>query len=80
MRRDYFGMHTADSEDPEWNTTEFQLTYGDWIRLFRANGFLIDDLIELRPGREATTTFDDYAPLEWARAFPAEHIWKVRKA
>ena len=26
------------------------------------------------------TTYVDYAPLEWARAFPSEHIWKVRKA
>ena len=62
-----------------WRTTEFQLTYGDWIRLFRANGLAIEDLIELRPNEDATTTYDDYAPLEWARAFPAEHIWKVRK-
>ena len=66
-------------EDPSWRTTEFQLTYGDWIRLFRANGLAVEDLIELRPDEDATTTYDDYAPLEWARAFPAEHIWKVRK-
>lgn len=80
MRGEYFGMHRADSEDPEWKTTEFQLPYGDWIRLFRAHGFVIEDLIELRPDEDAKTTFDDYAPPEWARAFPAEHIWKVRKA
>ena len=79
MRMDYFGMRTIDSTDPAWRTTEFQLTYGDWIRLFRANGLAVDDLIELRPNEGATTTYDDYAPLEWARAFPAEHIWKVRK-
>lgn len=79
MRSDYFGMRSATSEDPEWNTTDFQLPYGEWIRLFRTNGFTIEDLIELRPPEDATTTYDDYAPLEWARAFPAEHIWKVRK-
>ena len=79
MRSDYFGMRSADSSDPSWRTTEFQLTYGDWIRLFRANGLEVEDLIELRPDEDATTTYDDYAPLEWARAFPAEHIWKVRK-
>ena len=54
--------------------------YGDWIRLFRANGFVVEDLIELRPPEDADTTYVDYAPLEWARAFPGEHIWKVRKA
>ncbi len=26
------------------------LPYGAWIRLFRAHGFVIEDLIELRPG------------------------------
>jgi SAM-dependent methyltransferase len=80
MRLDYFGLRRADHDDPDWSTTEFQLTYGDWIRLFRANHFEIEDLIELRPDAHAATTYDDYAPLEWARAFPAEHIWKVRKA
>jgi SAM-dependent methyltransferase len=79
MRGDYFGLRSATFEDPEWATTEFQLTYGGWIRLFRANGLAIEDLIELRPAEDATTTYD-YAPLDWARAFPAEHIWKVRKA
>jgi SAM-dependent methyltransferase len=79
MRSDYFGLRSAEFEDPSWRTTEFQLTYGDWIRLFGANGLSVEDLIELRPSEGATTTYDDYAPLEWARAFPAEHIWKVRK-
>ena len=79
MRRDYFDMGSMDVDDPSWRTTEFQLTYGDWIRLYRANGLVVEDLIELRPPADATTTYDDYAPLEWARAFPAEHIWKVRK-
>ena len=80
MRRDYFGLRRADSDDPEWTTTEFQLTYGDWIRLFRSNHLLVEDLMELRPPEDAATTYDDYAPLEWARAFPGEHIWRVRKA
>lgn len=80
MRSDYFGLRRVDSDDPEWRTTEFQLTYGDWIRLFRANGLQVEDLIELRPPVEAETTYVDYAPLAWARAFPSEHIWKVRKA
>ena len=77
---DYFGLRRADHDDPDWSTTEFQLTYGDWIRLFRANRLQVEDLIELRPDADAATTYDDYAPLAWARAFPAEHIWKVRKA
>ena len=80
MRLDYFGLQRADNDDPDWKTTEFQLTYGDWIRLFLANGLAVKDLIELRPPANADTTYVDYAPLDWARAFPCEHIWKVRKA
>jgi SAM-dependent methyltransferase len=57
---------------------EFQLTYGGWIRLFRDNGFEIEDLIELRPPEHARTTFD-LVPLSWARRWPAEQIWKVRR-
>lgn len=50
------------------------------IRLFRANGLIIEDLLELQPAPDADTTYTDYTTLEWARAFPSEHIWKVRKA
>jgi SAM-dependent methyltransferase len=75
--RPYHGMHVLRWDDD--GTAEYQLTYGGWIRLFRANGLVVEDLIELRPAEDATTSFPDYASLEWARDFPAEHIWKVRK-
>jgi SAM-dependent methyltransferase len=57
---------------------DFQLPYGEWIRLFRARGFVVEDLIELRPPADATSSYDLVA-VEWARRLPAEHIWKVRK-
>ena len=41
---DYFGLHRL--EDGQ---ISFQLPHGEWIRLFRSNGFAIEDLIELRP-------------------------------
>jgi SAM-dependent methyltransferase len=72
---DYFRL--GRSESPE-GSIEFQLGYGAWIRLLHRHGFLIEDLIELRPSPNATTTYD-LAPLEWARRWPAEHIWKARK-
>jgi len=65
--------------DPSDPGPEFQLTYGAWIRLFRASGLAVDDLIELRPPEDVTTAFHDYATPDWARDFPGEHIWKVRK-
>lgn len=63
----------------ETGQTTFQLPYGEWIRLFRRVGLCVEDLVELRPSESATTTYQGYAPLEWARQYPAEHIWKVRK-
>jgi SAM-dependent methyltransferase len=78
LRRDYFAMGRVEYDDPDGRSVEWQLTYGEWVRLFRRNGFVIEDLIELRPPEGAMTTYHD-APLEWARAFPGEHIWKVRK-
>jgi SAM-dependent methyltransferase len=78
LLRPYHGMH-AQTWGKDDGTAEYQLPYGEWIRLFRANGLAVEDLIELRPAADTTTSYDDYATVEWARDFPAEHIWKVRK-
>jgi SAM-dependent methyltransferase len=76
LRRDYFGMRRG-----VWETTvEFQLGYGAWISLFRSCGFEVLDLVELRPPARARTTYPDFAPLAWARRWPAENVWRVRKA
>jgi SAM-dependent methyltransferase len=80
LKRSYFGPRRWDHQDDDGAWSDFQMPYGEWIRLFNDNGFVVEDLIELRPGDGATTTYDDYAPLEWARRFPAEQIWKVRRA
>lgn len=79
LHEPYFGMHAHDVDDPEWQTTEFQLPYGEWIRLFRASGLVVEDLIELRPPEGATSTYVDAGDLPWARDYPMDHIWKVRK-
>ena len=53
LLRPYFGMHRIDWSDEE--QSNFYLGYGDWIRLLRANGFEVEDLIELQAPRGATT-------------------------
>jgi SAM-dependent methyltransferase len=73
---DYFGMHRLD--DGESST--FQLPYGEWIRLFRSNGLIVEDLIETRPAEGATSSYRTEEELAWARRWPAEEIWRVRKA
>jgi SAM-dependent methyltransferase len=73
--RDYYGLRTRVEED--W--VEFMLPYGEWIRLFRRHGLVIEDLIELRPGPEAVSSYREDQDREWARRWPLEHIWKVSK-
>ena len=77
LQRDYFGMHRFEWSDPD-DGVEFHIPHGEWIRLFRANGFVIEDFIELRPPEDATTTYK-FVDLDWARRWPTEEVWKVRK-
>jgi SAM-dependent methyltransferase len=79
LRTPYFGMHAIDIDDPDWRTTEFQLPYGEWIRLFVANGLQVVDLVEMRPPPDAVSTYVDASDLGWSRDYPYDHIWKVRK-
>jgi SAM-dependent methyltransferase len=60
-------------------TIDFQLLHSEWIGLFRANAFAIEDLVSLRPPVDATTGYEGFASVAWARNWPAEEIWKVRK-
>ncbi|MEA2653082.1 MAG: hypothetical protein QOI37_309 [Chloroflexota bacterium] len=72
---DYFGMHRFDDGED----TFFQLPYGEWIRLFRANGFVVEDLIEPRPAIDASSSYRDAEELAWARRWPSEAIWRLRR-
>jgi SAM-dependent methyltransferase len=76
LLRDYFGMHRF--EWPDDDSVEFHLGYGDMIRLLRRSGFDVEDMVEIRPGPDATTSYA-FAPVEWARRWPAEEVWKARR-
>ncbi|MDP9226739.1 MAG: class I SAM-dependent methyltransferase [Actinomycetota bacterium] len=76
MQRDYFGIHRF--EWPGEDEVEFHLGYGSMIRLLRKCGFEVEDLIEIRPSRHATTSYQ-FVDLEWARRWPSEEVWKARK-
>jgi len=78
MLRPYFGMHRFEWPDSEG--VEFHLGYGDWIRLLRANGFEVEDLVEFRPPADAAARSRfEWVTLEWARQWPSEQAWKARK-
>ncbi len=65
----------------EWSSDDsvnFALGYGDWIRLLRANGFEVENLVELWPAEGATTDFPYVTP-GWARQWPSEEVWIASK-
>jgi SAM-dependent methyltransferase len=80
LEQDYFGQHRQD-----WQTAidepggiEFNLPIADWMRLFRRVGFEIEDFAELRaPATAQGTPFAVSAA--WARRFPSEQVWWLRK-
>jgi hypothetical protein len=76
LLRPYFGMHRF--EWPDEPGVEFHLGYGDWIRLLRANGFEVVDLIEVQAPKGARSSQDLVDP-GWAHRYPAEEIWRGRK-
>jgi SAM-dependent methyltransferase len=79
LLRDYFRSPRV--EWPDSTAVEFHLAHGDWIRLLRANSFEIEDLLEIQ-GPEGATSDPrwTYVTPDWARRWPAEEIWKARKA
>lgn len=77
LKRPLFGLHRV--EWPDTEAVEFHLSHGDWIRVLRANGFQIENLIEVRPP-ENTGRRHPHASMEWVRNWPCEEIWVVRKA
>lgn len=76
LRRPYFGSYRY--EFPDSDGVEFHLGYGDWIRLLRASGFEVLDLVELRPPPDATTGYG-FVTADWAQRWPSEQAWKARR-
>jgi SAM-dependent methyltransferase len=76
LLRDGFGMHRFEWPDPE--SVEFHISHGEMVRLLRGSGLQVEDLIEVRPGEDATSRYD-FVTLEWARRWPCEEVWKARR-
>ena len=78
LQRDQFGLCRLEWTSPEGAAVEFQLPHGDLIRLLRASGFIVDDLIEVQAPKNGTTSYE-YVTLGWARRWPAEEVWFATK-
>lgn len=79
LQRPQRGMHRLEwgEDDPG---VEFHLGAGDLIRLLRANGFEIVDMVELFAPEGAKDHEEySYVPADWARRWPSEEIWRARK-
>jgi SAM-dependent methyltransferase len=72
---DYFDMRSAEDEV----SVVFQRPYGEWIRVLRRAGLVVEDLIEPQPPDGGRTTYEEYDDVEWARRWPMEDIWIARK-
>ena len=75
LRRDYFGLRALDEGG---GAATFNLPYGEWVRRFRVHGLAIEALLEPRPPPGATSSFWN-GGTGWARRWPAELVWKVRR-
>ena len=77
LLRPAFGMYQL--EFPGNSGVEFHLSHGDWIRTLRGSHFEIEDLVEAWPAPDATSRYT-FVTVDWARRWPCEEVWKVRKA
>jgi SAM-dependent methyltransferase len=75
--RDYFPRYRVEFE--RGGPIEFHLTHGNWVRMLRATGFVVDDLIEAQADPRARPRYD-VVSREWARRWPSEDIWVAHKA
>ncbi|APY86656.1 class I SAM-dependent methyltransferase [Streptomyces alfalfae] len=58
----------------------FHSTYAQWIDMFRECGFTIERLVEPTAPVGGATYFKEALDRDWAEKWPAEVVWKVRKA
>jgi SAM-dependent methyltransferase len=76
LLRPSFGLGRM--EWPGDTGVEFHLPHGEWIALLRGSGFEVEELIDVLPPVGAATRYP-FVTLEWARQWPSEEVWKVRK-
>jgi len=76
LQRDLFGLNRVEFDQ---DSVEFHLPTGPMIRLLRANGFEVEDLIDIQPPAGAEPTRHDYITLEWSKRWPSEEIWRAVK-
>jgi SAM-dependent methyltransferase len=67
----------------EWpeGGVNYHLAHGDWIRVLRGAGFVVEALHELQAPADAVDPgYHDFVRADWARRWPTEDVWAARKA
>ncbi|MFH8975005.1 hypothetical protein [Streptomyces sp. NPDC017890] len=68
-QQDCFGLNTIAEDD---GPAGYQLAYGDWVRVLRGAGLIIDDLVEPWPALGKPNGCNETDPPDWAHLRPAE--------
>jgi SAM-dependent methyltransferase len=76
LLRPYFGMHRFEWSDED--SVEFHLPHGEMLALLRRSGFIVEELLEIRPPEGSTTRYP-FITREWAQRWPCEEVWKARR-
>ena len=78
LLRAAFGMYRV--EWPNDPGVEFHLSHGDWVRLLRRSGFVVEALHELfAPADRSDHPFYEIVSQHWASRWPAEELWVARR-
>ncbi|HET6967059.1 MAG TPA: class I SAM-dependent methyltransferase [Ornithinibacter sp.] len=65
----------------EGGGVEYHPSHGDWVRLLRAAGFVVEALHELfAPAGGGDHPFYEIVTREWATRWPAEELWVATRA
>jgi len=60
---------------------EFHPSHGDWVRLLRRSGFVVEALHELyAPSDSRDHPFYEIVSAEWATCWPAEELWVATRS
>ena len=80
LHRSYFDLHSVDWREVEIDPggIEFNLPISEWFRLFQDVGFEVLTYQELQAPAQLSGPCH-YTTAEWARKFPSEQVWKLRK-
>jgi SAM-dependent methyltransferase len=78
LQRPQFGMHRFEWPEAE-GAVEFAIPHGEMIRVLRASGFEVEDVVTYPAPEDASTPTRPLATAEWSRRWPIEEVWKARR-